>query len=186
MTIEQTKCPLLRVGEIAEQTGKRCPVIAEVSDHENGEAVARIGDVSIVEPAQLVTRVLLQAARQPGLSLVYDEILSFDGCEIYFHSADVLVGRSYGDATMSFPRAAVIGLMPIGEKPILNPPIDRLIVAGDELVVVALDDSDMVFAMRAKPNFRFSPTGLFHFGLPVFELSNHLCQNHLDRLHQVQ
>ncbi len=133
----------LALNRIAEQTGKRCPVIAEVSDHENGEAVARIGDVSIVEPAQLVTRVLLQAARQPGLSLVYDEILSFEGCEIYFHGDDVLTGRTYRDAAMSFPAAAVIGLVPKDGVPELNPSNDQVLQAGDELIVVALDDSDI-------------------------------------------
>ena len=107
----------LALNRIVEDTGRRCPVIAEVKDHENGQAVARIGDVSIVEPAQLVTRVLLQAARQPGLSLVYDEILSFEGCEIYFHGDPVLTGRTCRDAAMSFPAAAVIGLVPMGEDP---------------------------------------------------------------------
>ena len=133
----------LALSRIAEETGRRCPVIAEVKDHENGQAFARIGDVSIVEPAQLVTRVLLQAARQPGLSLVYDEILSFEGCEIYFHREPVLTGRTCRDAAMSFPAAAIIGLVPMGEDPILNPPNDRVIADGDELIVVAQDDSDI-------------------------------------------
>ena len=39
--------------------------------------------------------------------------------------------------------------------------------------------------MRAKPNFRFSPTGLFHFGLPVFELSNHLFSQFAFRFDEV-
>ena len=50
----------------SEQSGRGCPIVAEVQDHENAVAVARLGNVQIVEPSELVTRVLLQVAREPG------------------------------------------------------------------------------------------------------------------------
>ena len=138
----------------SEKAGHGCPIIAEVQDHENALAVSRVGDVRVVEPSELVTRVLLQAARQPGLSLVYDELLSFEGCELYFHSDDALVGRTYGDAAMCLPRATAIGIAVNGNgAPILNPPIDRRLVEGDRLIVVAADDADISEALPAPLSF---------------------------------
>jgi voltage-gated potassium channel Kch len=137
----------LALKRMSERTGRDCPVIAEVQDRENGEAVRRAGDVQVVEPAQLVTRILLQAARQPSLSLVYDELLSFHGCEIYFHSDAQLNGSTFGDAAMSFPKAAAIGVVPDGGKPLLNPPIDFHLSSGDQLIVVAEDDSDIAASL---------------------------------------
>ena len=132
----------------SERTGRSCPVIAEVQDPENGAAVRRSGDVEVVEPAQLVTRVILQAARQPGLSLVYDQLLSFAGAELYFHADPSLVGNTYAEAAMRMPRAAVVGIAPgDGSTPVLVPESARILGPGDELVVVAEDDSDIVGAL---------------------------------------
>lgn len=132
----------------SERSGRGCPIIAEVQDHENAMAVARVGHVQVIEPSELVTRVLLQAARQPGLSLVYDELLSFRGCELYFHHDDSLTGRTFGDAAMCLPRAAAIGIATTsGGWPVLNPPIDRVLVDGDRLIVVAADDADIAEAL---------------------------------------
>ncbi|MDP6891380.1 MAG: hypothetical protein QF471_08625, partial [Phycisphaerales bacterium] len=133
----------LALKRLSEQTGRTCPVIAEVLDRENGDAIRRVGDVQVVEPAQLVTRVLLQAARQPGLSLVYDELLSFDGCEIYFHADSHVTERTFGDAAMSYSKAAVIGIIPQGGAPQINPPIDTRLEEGDQLIVIADDDSEI-------------------------------------------
>lgn len=138
----------LALQRLSERAGRSCPIIAEVQDHENAMAIARVGDVQIVEPSELVTRVLLQAARQPGLSLVYDELLSFRGCELYFHQDESLTGRTFGDATMCFPCAAAIGIATTsGGWPILNPSIDRVLTKDDRLILVAADDADIATAL---------------------------------------
>jgi hypothetical protein len=104
----------------------------------------------------LVTRVLVQAARQPGLSLVYDELLSFEGCEIYFHKDISFAGRTFADATLSMPRAAVIGIKPQGSDPVINPPADRIIETDDMLILVAEDDSKINIPEKSQPTFDMS------------------------------
>ena len=104
----------------------------------------------------LVTRVLVQAARQPGLSLVYDELLSFEGCEIYFHKHISLAGRTFADATLSMPIAAVIGIKPQGSDPVINPPADRIIETDDMLILVAEDDSKINIPEKSQPTFDMS------------------------------
>ena len=87
-----------------------------------------------------VGQITAQTARQPGLSAVYSEILSFGGSEIYFVDEPSLVGSTYFDAQVAFPKAAVIGVDGEG-LPRLNPPADTVIQPGERLVVVAEDDS---------------------------------------------
>ena len=138
----------------SEQSGRGCPIVAEVRDHENAVAIARLGNVQVVEPSELVTRVLLQVAREPGLSLVYEELLSFNGCELYFHHDDSLAGHKFGDAAMCLPRATAIGIVThSGSKPILNPPSDHVLVEGDRLIVVAADDADISEALKQPLSF---------------------------------
>ncbi|MCH2149641.1 MAG: hypothetical protein MK095_09430, partial [Phycisphaerales bacterium] len=126
---------------VSEQTGSTFPVVAEVIEADNYDAIASLGNIQIVQPAELVTRVLLQAARQPGLSIVYEELLSFDGCEIYFHSHPDLIGRTFGEIVMSFSKAAVIGIKTADGATKLNPPIDTILAKEEQLIVVADDDS---------------------------------------------
>ena len=43
---------------------------------------------------------------QSGLSVVYQEFLDFDGDEIYFTTQPSLVGKTYFDAQLAFPKCA--------------------------------------------------------------------------------
>tara|TARA_B100001059_G_scaffold236521_1_gene287510 strand:- start:292 stop:2187 length:1896 start_codon:yes stop_codon:yes gene_type:complete len=126
---------------IAERTGTSFPVVAEVMQTDNHDAIASLGNIQIVQPAELVTRVLLQGARQPGLSIVYEELLSFKGCEVYFHSHPDLAGRTFGEIVMSFTKAAALGIRTHDGTTRLNPPTDIVFNDNDELIVVAEDDS---------------------------------------------
>ena len=66
-----------------------------------------------------------QTCRQSGLSIVYTELLDFDGDEIYFATLPALVGRTFGDALLAFEDSTVIGLRPgRRRRRTLNPPMD--------------------------------------------------------------
>lgn len=119
------------------------PIVAEIRDAETAAVVRHVPNVLAVQPLELVMRILVQAARQPGLSAVYEELLSFAGCEIYFTPADSAVGRSFGEVVMSYTHTAVIGLVDPGGAVRLNPPSGELVVPGSTLVVVARDDSEI-------------------------------------------
>ncbi len=90
--------------------------------------------------SEKVGQITAQTARQPGLSAVYSEMLSFGGSEMYFIDEPSLVGSTYFDAQLAYPTTAVIGLE--GEDgPVLNPPTDAVIGEGVKLIVLAEDDS---------------------------------------------
>ncbi len=147
---------LLALQRITDRHDHNCQIVAEIRDDTNTDAIKLVGNVQVVQSVDLVTRVLVQAARQPGLSFVYDELLSFEGCEIYFHKDISLAGRTFADATLSMPRAAVIGIKPQGSDPVINPPADRIIETDDMLILVAEDDSKINIPEKSQPTFDMS------------------------------
>jgi hypothetical protein len=63
-------------------------VTAEVMQSHNQElaVIASNGHAKVVKTNEMISKIILQTARIPGLSLVYDELLRFEGNEIHFKS----------------------------------------------------------------------------------------------------
>jgi voltage-gated potassium channel Kch len=99
----------------------------------------------------LIGRITVQSCRQSGLSVVYQELLDFDGDEIYFTEQPALVGRTYFDAQLSFADSAAIGLVQHGVVAI-NPPAGTVIGAGDQVIVIAGDDSLITLGEAGVPS----------------------------------
>ncbi|MEZ5251704.1 MAG: hypothetical protein R2713_21600 [Ilumatobacteraceae bacterium] len=118
-------------------------VVAEVSDGETAGSVrALFGERLVtVSSDDVVAELTAQACRQRGLSTVFRELLDFDGDEIYFDTFPALVGTSYLDCQLQFEKAAVFGIRTADGTVVLNPPPDRPLGAGEQLIGVAEDDS---------------------------------------------
>jgi voltage-gated potassium channel Kch len=117
-------------------------VVTEIRDERNVD-VARLASSSqaqLVLGGELIGRIAAQTCRQPGLSIVYMELLDFGGDEIYFFEDPELVGGTFGDALKEFRTSSLIGIVPAGHQPRLNPPMDRVVASGDRLIFVAEDD----------------------------------------------
>jgi hypothetical protein len=117
-------------------------------------AVARMvgkDEVELVLVGDLLSRITVQTCRQSGLSVVYLELLDFGGDEIYFHEEPGLVGKTFGDALLGYEHSAIIGLRPRTGGPLLNPPMDRRIEAGDKVIAISEDD-DTVKLSGARPS----------------------------------
>jgi voltage-gated potassium channel Kch len=125
-------------------------IVTEIRDQRNIE-VARLAsqnEAQLVLGGQLIGRIAAQTCRQPGLSIVYMELLDFAGGEIYFQEVPELTGQAFGDVLNDFRTSSLIGIAPQGGQSQLNPPMDRLIGAGDRLIFVALDDDAIKRAER--------------------------------------
>ncbi|MEV7521828.1 NAD-binding lipoprotein [Streptomyces sp. NPDC091371] len=121
-------------------------VVAAVRDTRN-QVTARLaagpgGHVLCVD--DIVARLLVQTARQPGLSLVYQELLDFEGDEFYAAPARALVGRTFGEALLSFATSSAVGLLRPGGGVVLNPDPGTPIGAGDRILVISEDDDTAV------------------------------------------
>jgi Trk K+ transport system NAD-binding subunit len=93
----------------------------------------------VLESDTVTARLIVQAARRPGLSLVHQELLDFAGDEFYLIAEPALAGRPFGDALLSFPTSSVVGMMREG-TPLLNPPPQTPIAPDDVLIVISRDD----------------------------------------------
>ncbi|WMD07005.1 NAD-binding lipoprotein [Streptomyces sp. FXY-T5] len=119
----------------------RPPVVAAVRDDRYRLAASlAAGPGGIVLESDTVTaRLIVQAARRPGLSLVHQELLDFAGDEFYLVAEPTLTGRPFGDALLSYPTSSVVGIVR-GGTPVLNPPPHTPLVEDDLLVVISRDD----------------------------------------------
>lgn len=124
-------------------------IVAELRNPKSLEVARMVGqdEVELVLAGDLIARIIAQTCRQSGLSVVYTELLDFGGDEIYFHDEKALVGQSFGDALSAYETSAVMGIHRDG-KPLLNPPMDTKIVAGDKLIVIAEDDDTIKLAKK--------------------------------------
>jgi len=114
-------------------------IVAELHSLKNAEVAKMVGrhELEVVLSSDLITRITAQTCRQPGLSTIYLELLSFEGAEIYFREVRSLAGRTYGEAILSFEQAAVIGICDASGRTVLNPPMGTVIAAGDKIVAIA-------------------------------------------------
>jgi len=122
-------------------------VVVEVFDPKNRELVRDIlpGRVVVVDVEEILAKIMVQTSRTSGLAVVYSELLSFDGCEVYFHAAGC-EGVSFGDLQFRFADGVPIGLHRADGALLVRPPPDMMLRADDEIVIVATDDSAIAVA----------------------------------------
>lgn len=117
-------------------------IVAEIHDPSNIE-VAKIvakGEAEFVLTRDIIARITAQTCRQSGLSVVYSELMDFAGDEIYFQKEPGLEGKEFSAVLLAYEDSAVIGLKPAGRMPMLNPAMDTLLQAGDEIIAISEDD----------------------------------------------
>ena len=128
-------------------------IVGELEDAASLEAATLVGrdEAHWVLGDDLIGRITVQSCRQSGLSVVYSELLDFDGDEIYFTEQPSLYGKTYFDAQLAFADSTVMGLVKAGSV-ILNPAPDTLYESGDQLIVIAEDDSAIRLATPGVPD----------------------------------
>lgn len=128
-------------------------IVGELQEPGNLEAASLVGrdEAHWVLSTELISRITVQTCRQSGLSVVYSELLDFDGAEIYFTEQPTLTGKTYFDAQLAFAESAVMGLVQ-GGKVTLNPKADTVLSAGDLIIVIAEDDDTIALTEPGTPD----------------------------------
>ncbi len=128
-------------------------ILVELQDEKNVEVLRTVAgdEIEIIVVADLIARIIAQTCRQPGLSVVYTELLDFAGDEIYFRTEPALTGRTFREALDAYEDATVIGIRPAAGAPRLNPPMDLIVGDGDELICIAADDQQIHLARGGRP-----------------------------------
>jgi voltage-gated potassium channel Kch len=122
-------------------------IVAEIQDTANLEAARIVGgsETVLLDKSRTIARLLVQASRQSGISVVYTDLFDFGGDEIYFRADPALVGKTFHDARQVYEECTVIGVRtPAGSR--LNPPGDTVLDDDDEVIALAGDDSTLAVA----------------------------------------
>jgi voltage-gated potassium channel Kch len=122
-------------------------IVAEIHDPANMEAARLVGgdEAVLVDKRETISRLLVQSSRQSGASVVYNDLLDFEGDELYFRADERLAGMDFGDALFAYDDCTVIGLRVDGSV-LLNPHPSLPVEAGTELVAIAEDDERLAAA----------------------------------------
>lgn len=116
-------------------------VVAEVRDIDNEGLVDVTGRgwIETLVSHDIIGRLMVNCARQPGLADVFELALGFEGDEFYLQPWPELTGVAFGDLIPRFPEAIPVGVKTEGVV-LLNPPDTFVLGADDELLVLAEDD----------------------------------------------
>jgi ion channel POLLUX/CASTOR len=122
-------------------------IVAEIRDEKNMEIAALVGktETKLVLSSDVIARITVQTCRQIGLSVVYKELLDYDGDEIYFQEEPQIVGKTFGEALFAYEHCSLMGLRLAGGGVKINPPMETVIKSGDKIIAIAEDDDKIVF-----------------------------------------
>lgn len=128
-----------------ERPERKLHVVGQIRNATNAEVALLVGkdEVKWILATEKFGQITAQTSRQPGLSDVYSELLSFDGSEIYFSAQPSLYGQAYKDIVPAFANSAVMGFTVDGSVK-LNPQPEDIYAEGEELILFTEDDSTVV------------------------------------------
>ena len=120
-------------------------IIATLNESKNLDSgrLAGEGQASFVLNKSFIARLIANTCYQPGLSLVYNDLLTFKGDEIYISEAEAITDWSFKEVTFMFEDSAVIGICS-GSIVRLNPPPDTVIGPNDRVVAISADDNTII------------------------------------------
>jgi len=131
-------------------------IIAEIKNFKNMEVAKMVGkdEVELILADDIFARIMVQTSRQSGLSIVYQELMDFDGDEIYFNEEPKLVGKTFAESLFAYDKSAVMGIQYKNGHCQVNPPMDYILQEGDKIIAITEDDDTLVIS--EKKNFIIS------------------------------
>ncbi|KAG7537319.1 CASTOR/POLLUX/SYM8 ion channels protein [Arabidopsis suecica] len=133
-------------------------VVVEMCDLDNEPLVKLVGGerIETVVAHDVIGRLMIQCALQPGLAQIWEDILGFENAEFYIKKWPQLDGYRFEDVLISFPNAIPCGVKVAADgKIVLNPSDDYVLKEGDEILVIAEDDD--TYAPGSLPDVRMCP-----------------------------
>jgi hypothetical protein len=152
--------------------GQKPRMVAEIAQKRNVD-IARIAgarSIPLVSSSEIISKVIVQSARQPGISSVYAEIFSRGDNRSFVFACPDAVDKRFGDVAHWFPDAVLIGVAWHDDAgravAALNPEPDYEI-AADELLVLTGPTAMPVYDKDHKP-------GVFEFDGDSSKITPHL------------
>lgn len=128
-------------------------IVAEIMDSENLDAAEVVGkdETSYLFTQDIIARITAQTSHQPGLSVIYMDLMCYEGDELYFQNIKSLSGKMFKDSIFAFEDSTVIGFKNSKGEIFINPPMSSIIKDDDELLAISEDDDTVI--LSGKTNF---------------------------------
>lgn len=129
-----------------------CPIVAELRAARNRGVAQLLGRkrIKVLLVDEVLARVTVQISRFVGLSMVYSELLGFDGDELYLKDEPRLIGKTFGEALFAYEDSCLVGLHRDG-KTLFNPSMNETIGKNDRIIVLSKDDDTIVLSKSSPP-----------------------------------
>ena len=123
-------------------------IVGEIKNDENLEAANLVAndEAVYIQSADLISRMIAQTCRQSGLSIVYNNLMQFEGDEIYFTAEPNLIGFTYKEALHKYNASSVIGIVKKDTSVLINPLMDYIIQDGDQIIAISEDDDTVILS----------------------------------------
>ena len=130
-----------------QETENQIPIITQVHTSEKQILIEGFGDEQIIalDIEAIMSQLITQTSLTSGLQVVYNEMFSFDGGEIYFVDDHDSAGTRFGDLPTLMPDGIPMGLWSEDGGLRLRPGPDTIVGEDEELIIFAEDDSTISF-----------------------------------------
>ena len=120
--------------------------VAEIYDGRRASVArqAYAGETEVLVADDIISRIIVQSVRQPGLFGVFSELLTLaEGNALYVREIVGQAGARFGDLCGTFPKAVLLGCVRPGDpQPALDPDPETLVRDDDLLVFIARSFED--------------------------------------------
>ena len=130
----------------AQDGNNQITIVAELFFQDSRDLIDTFDDplIACVDSWDILGKILVQTSRTSGLAVVYNEILSFDGGELYFTEAE-WNNRPFHQLSFHYPDGVPMGIRKASGELIMRPPIGTVMDDDDEILMLAEDDSTIDF-----------------------------------------
>jgi alkylhydroperoxidase family enzyme len=119
-------------------------IVAEIVETNKTDLARRAynGPIEVVSSDVIVSRMIGQCIRHPGIADTYEEILGHEvGAEIYIRKCPTgLAGSPFNQTARWFEQAIPIGIVPNGDGDTVLAPADETLVSPDDDIVLVAQD----------------------------------------------
>lgn len=106
----------------------------------------RPGVIVTIDDDTILAKILVQTSRISGLALIYADLVGFKGNEVYFAPIpEHLTALTFGKLLFHFNQSVPLGLRNGLAQIRLNPPPETKLSPGEEVILLAEDDSTIEF-----------------------------------------
>lgn len=133
--------------------GNEIPVVVELFGADQRSLAESIDPSRVIcmDTDEILAKIIVQTSRSSGLSVVYEEMLSFDGAELYLFEDDWDPGETYGSVSFQLPDGVPIGAIDSSGDVVINPDVTSPVEPGTTLIVLASDDSALRLSQPRLP-----------------------------------